>query len=109
MFKLLKWGRTSKSADRLGSYGFSPAVLNAFDDFIARAHDRELYQANPRYWAGQLGLGERETLSLIVAAAVEGLLDLDWQVACPICKYHGRAASSLGGVSQLHQCETCDH
>ncbi|MBI5291398.1 MAG: adenylate/guanylate cyclase domain-containing protein [Chloroflexi bacterium] len=109
LFNFSKWGRKSKSADRLRKYGFSPAVLNAFDDFIARARDRELYQANPRYWAGQLGLGERETLSVIVAATVEGLLDLNWQVACPICKYHGRVATSLGGVGQFHGCENCDH
>lgn len=109
LFNILKWSRKSKSADRLRKYGFSPAVLNAFDDFIARARDRELYQANPRYWAGQLGLSERETLSVIVAATVERLLDLNWQVACPVCKYYGRVASSLGGVSQLHHCESCDH
>ena len=109
LFNFSKLGRKSKSADRLRKYGFSPAVLNAFDDLIARARDHELYRANPRYWAEQLGLSERETLSVIVAATVEGLLDLNWQVACPICKYHGRAASSLGGVSQLHGCENCDH
>lgn len=95
--------------DRLKEYGFSPALIAALRDFISQAADHELYQANPRYWADRLGLDERTMLTLLVAGVAEGLFDLDWQTVCPICKYYGRTASSLGGVTQLHYCEQCDH
>ena len=98
-----------KAMERLKKHGFSPALITALSDFIAQAADHELYQANPRYWADRLGLDERTMLSLIVAGVAEGLFDLDWQTVCPICKYYARTASSLGGVTQLHYCDNCDH
>ena len=98
-----------KAIHRLKRHGFSEATLATLSEFIARAADRELYQANPRYWADRLSLDERTMLTLIVAGVAEGLFDLDWQTVCPICKYYGRSASSLGGVTQLHYCNTCDH
>ncbi len=98
-----------QAMDRLKQHSFSPALIAALSNFIAQASDHELYQANPRYWADRLGLDERTMLTLIVAGVAEGLFDLDWQTVCPICKYYGRTASSLGGVTQLHYCEKCDH
>jgi len=98
-----------KAIHRLKQYGFSEATLNTLREFIAQASDHELYQVNPRYWADRLGLDERTTLTLIVAGVAEGLFELNWQTVCPICKYYGRTASSLGGVTQLHYCEKCDH
>ena len=95
--------------NRLARHGFAAATLKALSQFVGRAADRELYQANPRYWAEQLGLDERTTLALIVAGVQEGLFDLNWQTVCPICKYYARTAESLGGVTQLHHCEACDH
>lgn len=98
-----------KAMDRLKEHGFSPPLIAALSDFIAQAADHELYQANPRHWADRLGLDERTMLTLVVAGVAEGFFDLDWQTVCPICKYYGRSASSLGGVTQLHYCENCDH
>src|SRR5574341_1660904 len=98
-----------RALDRLKKHGSSPALVAALSDFISQASDHELYQANPRYWADRLGLDERTTLTLIVAGVAEGLFDLDWQTVCPVCKYYGRSASSLGGVTQLHYCDKCDH
>lgn len=98
-----------KALERLKRHGFNEAALATLSEFIARASDHELYQANPRHWADRLGLDERTMLTLIVAGVAEGLFDLDWQTVCPICKYYGRTASSLGGVTQLHYCDNCDH
>ncbi len=98
-----------KALERLRRHGISEAMLASLSRFIAQATEHELYQANPRYWADRLGLDERTTLTLIVAGVAEGLFDLDWQTVCPICKYYARTASSLGGVTQLHYCDTCDH
>jgi class 3 adenylate cyclase len=101
--------RLRRGIEQLKRYGFGPETLGALSRFLTQAADRELYQANPRYWAERLSLDERTMLTLIVAGVAEGLFDLDWQTVCPICKYYGRTASSLGGVTQLHYCEKCDH
>ena len=95
--------------ERLRQRGVGDPAIVALGDFVARADDRELYQANPRHWAERLGLDERTTLTLIVAGAAEGLFDLHWQTTCPVCRYYGRTAQTLGGVAGLHHCEQCDH
>lgn len=109
LFKVSSTRNRLKALERLEQHGFSEATLTTLSEFIARAADHELYQANPRHWADRLGLDERTTLTLIVAGVAAGLFDLDWQTVCPICKYYGRTASSLGGVTQLHYCDKCDH
>jgi hypothetical protein len=57
--------------DRLKQHGFSPPLIAALSDFISRAGDHELFQANPRYWADRLGLDERTMLTLIAIRAGE--------------------------------------
>lgn len=94
---------------RLARHGFASATLDALNRFVSRAADYELYQANPRHWAEQLGLDERTMLALIVAGVKEGLFELAWQTTCPVCRYYGRSASTLGGVAGLHHCAKCDH
>jgi hypothetical protein len=94
---------------RLSEHGFTPATLAALDQFIARAAEHELYQANPRHWAERLGLDEPTMLRLILVGVTKGFFNLNWQTTCPICKYYGRTAQSLGEIDQLHHCDQCDH
>ena len=95
--------------ERLGQRGIDESQIAALRSFITRAADREVYRANPRLWAERLGLDERDALALIVAGAAEAVLDLTWQTTCPVCRYYGRAAQSLGGLVGLHECAQCDH
>lgn len=101
--------RISKALVPLSRFGFKENLLASFGSFLTKAADHELFRANPRYWANQLGLDESAILNLIVAAAAEGVIELIWQTDCPVCKYYGRAATSLGGVTGLHNCPNCDH
>ena len=95
--------------ERLGRHGVDEPQIAALRAFIDHAAERELYRANPRYWAERLGLDERGALALIVAGTAEELFELQWQTTCPVCKYYGRVAESLGGVVGLHNCPQCDH
>lgn len=99
----------SKLLERLRKHGIDNSQIAGLRAFIDHAADRELYRANPRYWAERLGLDERGALALIVAGAAEGVFDLIWQTTCPVCRYHGRVAQSLGGLVGLHECAQCDH
>jgi len=95
--------------DRLKKHTISDDIIAKLRDFVHSAKDHELYRANPRHWAKRLGLEERTTLELIVVGVVEGLFDLTWQTACPLCKMYDKAAASLDQVTQLHHCEECGH
>jgi class 3 adenylate cyclase len=102
-------GRNKKEMAPLARYGIEENLRANFGRFLTKAADHELFRANPRDWAVKLGVDEAAILNLMVAAAAEGIVDLIWQTDCPVCKYYGRAATSLGGVTGLHNCPNCDH
>ena len=108
-FSIITFRHRIKKTLPLVQHGFGKDMIVNFSRFLSIAADHELYRANPRYWAVKLGLEEAVMLNLIVAAAVEGIIELIWQTTCPVCKYYGRAATSLGGVIGLHHCPHCDH
>ena len=108
-FHSLSLHHIKKSLQPLARYGFGSEILANFSLFLTEAPDHELFRANPRDWAVKLGVNETVMLNLIIAAAAEGLVELIWQTDCPVCKYYGRAASSLSGVTGLHNCPNCDH
>jgi class 3 adenylate cyclase len=93
----------------LARHGFPNATLDALSRFIAQAAERELYLANPRYWADKLGLDERTMLTLIVAGHHTGLFELTWLTTCPVCRYYGHSTTTLGGVGGFHHCDQCNH
>jgi class 3 adenylate cyclase len=98
-----------EAVERLAAYGIDATTRTALSDFIARAADRELYHVNPRYLAEQLSLDERATLTLLVAAVAEGLMELNWQTDCPMCRHLGWTAPTLAELPELHYCQDCNH
>ncbi len=110
MSSVLHPSRPNRAAwGRLTEHGIQAATLEALDQFIGRAADHELYQANPRYWAERLDLDEQTTLALIVAGVAEGLFDLNWQTICPVCKHYSRPVQTLGTVAERRHCAQCGH
>ncbi len=70
--------------------------------FFTQADEPSVYRIPPRFLAAQLGLDERATLALLAEAMFNGVVELNWQVQCPMCM--GRADYSL---SHAHHSETC--
>lgn len=81
-----------------------PTHAAALARFLTEAPDRELVRFNPRALGAQLGLDERATLRLLLAALEEGLVTLNWEVCCPACGARNHRGDSL---TALHGEETC--
>lgn len=81
-----------------------PAHAAALARFLTDAPDRELVRFNPRVLGAQLGLDERATLRLLLAALEEGLVTLNWELRCPACGATNHRGDSL---TALHGEETC--
>jgi class 3 adenylate cyclase len=75
--------------------------------FFAQADPSELLRLNPRRIAEQLRLAERTTLRLLVAALYAGLVDLHWDVRCPICGAINHRGDSIAGLHHDDQCANC--
>lgn len=93
--------------NRLKEHGITDATILALQDFVAHAHDRELYLANPRYLAEQLKLVESDALHLLAASAATGVMTLNWHVGCPDCAHPAETVSVLLGITPEYLCGTC--
>jgi len=95
------------TAANLTQYDVPPELRDGFVAFLEAAKDVELFHLNPRYLAEHLGLNERATLKLLVAAVHEGLVKLHWDVRCPVCGSYNHRGDSLHDLSHDGQCAMC--
>jgi class 3 adenylate cyclase len=84
----------SPLADRLAEL-----VASGDEDAVARMRPYEL----ARTW----GAGRREALELFLLATRAGMLELRWDLLCPLCRGAGETAASLGDVQRRVHCDTC--
>jgi class 3 adenylate cyclase len=91
----------------LADRGVPPELAGRLADHFAAADERGLTYVNPRLIDEALGLGERETLRLLVSALYVGLVTLHWDVRCPVCGMTDHRADSLAALRHEHQCLAC--
>lgn len=107
MFNLFNRRPNFKTATaNLTRYGVAADVGGRFAAWLETASNRELFHVNPRYLADKLGLDERATLKLLVAALYEGIVTLHWDVRCPVCGMRNNN-DSLGDLKHEMQCAMC--
>ncbi len=93
--------------DGLEQYGIAPGVRVRFAAFLQDAPDRALFHFNPRALAEKLGLDERNTLKLLLAALYEGIVTLHWEIRCPACGLVDHRSTSLSQLHHQFQCPVC--
>lgn len=63
---------------------------------------------NPKWLARRLGIPERELLGALAHAVRGGLVELRWEVYCPVC---GRSPGEFGSLEEAHgnvECTACE-
>ncbi|MBT8496313.1 MAG: adenylate/guanylate cyclase domain-containing protein, partial [Deltaproteobacteria bacterium] len=83
-------------------------VLGKLVELIRSADDMELDKIQPRRLARKWGLEERAVLSCFLHATRVGLLDLSWDVVCPLCRGAREQVGTLSGVPMEGTCEVCN-
>ncbi|HMQ31843.1 MAG TPA: DUF5939 domain-containing protein [Chloroflexaceae bacterium] len=63
--------------------------------------------ASTRALGAQLGLDERATLRLLLAALEEGLVTLNWELRCPACGATNHRGDSLIALHGEARCGAC--
>jgi class 3 adenylate cyclase len=95
-------------AERLQSLGQDPALIARLATHIEGSDETDLARIRPYALAREWGFARRRVLALLLHAAREGLLDLHWEVICPLCHGTKEEAESLDRLSagNMH-CSTC--
>lgn len=76
--------------------------------FLRDRPDEDVAQMRPFELARAWTLDRRAVLAVFLHAARAGLVDLRWQINCPVCRVGARFEGSLSGVRREVHCEACN-
>ena len=99
--RLLALGQKLQSAES------NRELIALLVDHIENADDYALARIRPYELARQWKKSRRDVLELCLHATRAGILDLQWNLICPMCR-GGGAADSLSDVSSRVHCDGCN-
>ena len=82
-------------------------VVERLVGFIGSADDFALARIRPYALADEWKLPRRAVLEACLRSTRFGLLDLQWELLCPLCRGAGETGKSLSEISSQVHCETC--
>jgi class 3 adenylate cyclase len=100
-------GRLEALKEGLLVDGAVPSVVEKLIDFIERADDFSLARIRPYALADQWGESHRAVLTACLLGTRQGLLDMQWDLLCPLCRGPQESETSLSDINSKVHCETC--
>jgi class 3 adenylate cyclase len=91
----------------LAGQGVPAALVDRLVATVERADALALARLRPYVLADQWGVPRRQVLELCLRATRAGLLDLRWDLLCPLCRGPQAGQASLAGVTAAVHCDTC--
>lgn len=82
-------------------------VVEHLIDLIGRGDDFTLARIRPYALADEWKLPRRAVLEACLRSTRFGLLDLQWELLCPLCRGAGETGKSLSEINSQVHCETC--
>jgi len=87
--------------------GADPQVVDKLIDFVERADDFSVSRFRPYVLADQWNEPRRAVLAACLLSTRLGLLDMQWDLLCPLCRGPQESETSLSSISSKLHCETC--
>jgi len=94
-------------ASRLVADGCDAAVVRHLVRFVQTADDFLLARIRPYELADNWNVSRRAVLETCLRSTRQGLLDLQWEVMCPLCRGPQETNGSLGELSSNVHCDIC--
>jgi class 3 adenylate cyclase len=99
--------RLQEIGRELEDEGADPALVSHLLGTVAHADDFVLSRLRPYALADHWGVSRRAVLELCLLATRKGLLDLQWDIICPLCRGAKASAPTLSAVKSRIHCDTC--
>ena len=93
--------------ERLVTNGADEELVALLVDYVENADDFALSRIRPYQLAAQWGKSRRDLLELCFDATRAGMLDLQWNLICPMCR-GGDARDSLRELCESVHCAGCN-
>jgi class 3 adenylate cyclase len=85
-----------------------PAIVDRLIAFVRDAADDEVSQIRPFELARTWELDRREVLRAFLYGAQCGLVQLNWQINCPVCRVGARIVGELRAIDGKSHCGACE-
>ena len=93
---------------RLEAAPVDPDVADQLIRFLSTRPDDEVAQIRAFELARAWDLPRREVLRGFLHATRAGLVDLNWQINCPVCRVSADVVTSLADVGRDVHCDSCN-
>ena len=99
--------RIQAVAQQLASDGYPREIIQRLADFLMQAEDDEAAHIRPFALADHWGVARRAVLEVCLAATRRSLLDLRWEVICPMCRGASLSVPQLQDIRSTAHCPSC--
>jgi len=99
--------RLANASTRLKSDGAEASVVDRLILFVQQADDFALARIKPYQLADEWHEPRRAVLEACLRATRVGLLDLQWELLCPLCRGSQGGGDSLSDLDSSAHCDTC--
>jgi class 3 adenylate cyclase len=100
-------GRLDTGRSALLAGGMEPELADRLTELLERADDLSLGRLRPYALAEAWGAERRPVLELFLHATRCGLLELRWDLLCPLCRGPQQRAGTLAEVETDLHCDSC--
>lgn len=94
-------------AKRLEAHA-SPDLVAKLTKWLREQPDDDVSSMRPFELAKVWGADRRDVLRAFLRATEAGLVDLQWQINCPVCRVGAKVVSHLDEVGQSSHCGACE-
>jgi class 3 adenylate cyclase len=101
-------GELERRAARLHEKGLARDLVDRLTTMIADRPDEEVAQMRPFELATRWGVDRRELLRVFLHATRAGIVDLRWQINCPVCRVAAQVVGALADVTGKVHCAACN-
>lgn len=88
--------------------GADPDVTEALGRAVVEGSDLDLIKMRPYALADEWALPRRTVLDAFLLSTRLGLLDVSWDILCPLCRGAKDTTTNLAGILPQVHCETCN-
>jgi eukaryotic-like serine/threonine-protein kinase len=100
--------RLERLLDRLADRGVDEDIIERLGEFITHASAQEVARIRPIALAERLALDPDAMIAACLHGAREGLLELHWDLLCPVCRISCQVTDTLRAIAEHAHCAACN-
>jgi class 3 adenylate cyclase len=100
--------RLERLLDRLAGRGVDAAVVERLGEYLASGSSQEVARIRPLSMAEHFGLDPDQVVAACLHGVREGLLELHWDLLCPVCRISCQITDTLRAIAEHAHCAACN-